>query len=152
MTASESGDFSTASIRIPLDVAEGAHVVQASCLDNSGKSVVQTATIQVVTTRPSHGPAMDANALQAVPGGQAVINGGSVKIGTDVVISLDGRPLTTIHMAEGGDFTVTIALPDDIAIGTHHVRAVGTAPDGGTFDQTVELVVVGEPATPPPAR
>jgi hypothetical protein len=138
--AFESGDFS-ASVPIPADTTAGRHDVTVSCPAGDGSQVVQTAAIEVVTERPPLGPVMNANLVTATQGGTVTLNIGPVKAGTDVAVTLDGKPLTTLHATADGRLVAPLTVPADIAIGDHLFRATGTVPDGRTFDQTTEVSV-----------
>ena len=143
VVAGADGEFS-ASVPIPPTTSVGAHQATASCVDAAGEAVVQTATITIVTTRPALGPVVNANEIEGVPGGQVVLTVGPVKSGSDVQVTLDGRPFTTLHASADGWLAAPVALPADISLGTHELRAVGVVPDGRTFDQTSEVSVTAK--------
>ena len=135
------GSFS-ASVPIPATATVGKHVAQASCVDAAGLPVVQTASITIVTTRPALGPEVNAVLVEGVPGGQVVVRVGPVKAGSDVAVTLDGRPFTMLHAGADGWLDAHFELPVDTSLGSHWLRATGSVPDGRAFDQSTEVTVI----------
>lgn len=131
--------------------------MQAACADGSGKALVQTTTVTVVTVRPTHEPLVESGASTAVVGGPVPVKGGYVRAGTAATITIDGRVVGTLRADASGDFDGFVTLPADVLAGDHQLRATGTAPDGSAFDQSTQITVEASApnapvVTPPPAK
>lgn len=135
--ASGAFDFQRA---LPAGTAMGEHALQASCAGPDGKSVVQNSKFTVVAVRPTTAPAIDVSG-EMTPGGEVLVKGGAAKANTQVSILLDGRPLGTTNSDANGSFSAYLTLPDTITVGSHELRAVAIAPDGGEFNQPFQFEV-----------
>jgi hypothetical protein len=76
------------------------------------------------------------------PGGSVTLWIASLKPGTTVAISLDGKPLTTLQALADGVVMEPVTIPAGTSLGAHQLRAVGVALDGSVFDHSTELQVV----------
>jgi LPXTG-motif cell wall-anchored protein len=104
----------------------------------------------VLTAAPAHAYPVYTEPLETVSGsltegGTVTMGGSGFDPGSSVSIDVYSAPihLATVTADGAGAFVASVQLPDDLAAGSHSLRATGTAPDGGTLVLSKEFSVAG---------
>ena len=77
---------------------------------------------------------------EAAAGATVRVQGAGLKANSDVVIEMRST-LGTARTDGTGSFDVNVTLPNSIAVGTHHIVAIGTAPDDSTVTRSEQVYI-----------
>jgi hypothetical protein len=143
-TSDASGLFSVSS-QIPAGTSLGTHQLRSSCVDGSGKPLVQTVAIEVVASvpDPTYPPSFATDGA-AVAGGAHVEKGSGCAANAAVTVTLDGRQVGTTIAEATGEFAVTSQIPVGTSLGSHQLEASCADAAGKTLVQTAEVSVVAD--------
>jgi len=149
-TAGIGGLFSY-ELRLPASTRPGRHDLAATCAGAGGGTVVQHASLSVVSSLPAM-PASLSQVGDVVAGGATMVKGSGCRASSQVAFAIDGGPPSFLTIATSdGLFATALAVPAGLAPGVHDLLATCVGPEGAPLLQHAELSVVASAPSEPPA-